>query len=121
LLVPRRACRQAQELEWDNLRGRGGDRVEDLSRWEGERLLGFLGIYGFGDSPELAGVVAPDARRRGIASALLDAAVSLCRERSAAHPLLIVPRQSIGGKRLGLRRGGTLDHSEHNLALSSPR
>jgi ribosomal protein S18 acetylase RimI-like enzyme len=106
------------KLEWDNLRGRSGGRVEDLLWWDGERLLGFLGIYGFGDSPELAGMVAPDARRRGIGSALLDAAVPLCRERSDRQPLLVVPRQSIGGKRLALRRGGTLDHSEHHLVLS---
>ena len=106
------------KLEWDNLRGRSGDRVEDLLWWEGERLLGFLGIYGFGESPELAGMVAPDARRRGIGSALLDAAVPLCRERGDRQPLLVVPRQSIAGKRLALSRGGTLDHSEHHLVLS---
>jgi ribosomal protein S18 acetylase RimI-like enzyme len=106
------------KLEWDNLRGRSGDRIEDLLWWEGERLVGFLGIYGFGDSPELAGMVAPDARRRGIGSALLDAAMPLCRERSDRRPLLVVPRQSIGGKRLALRHGGALDHSEHHLVLS---
>ena len=33
------------KLEWDKLRRRSGDRVEDLLWWEGERLLGFLGIY----------------------------------------------------------------------------
>ncbi|MGH2914488.1 MAG: GNAT family N-acetyltransferase [Solirubrobacteraceae bacterium] len=106
------------KLEWGNLRGRSGDRVEDLLWWEGERLLGFLGIYGFGDSPELAGMVAPQSRRRGIGAALLDGAVALCRERSDRQPLLVVPRQSIAGNRLALRRGGTLDHSEHHLVLS---
>ena len=106
------------KLEWDSLRGRSGDRVEDLLWWEGERLLGFIGIYGFGESPELAGMVAPDARRRGIGSALLDAAVPLCRERGDRQPLLVVPRQSIAGTRLALSRGGTLDHSEHHLVLS---
>jgi ribosomal protein S18 acetylase RimI-like enzyme len=105
------------KLEWDNLRSRSGDRVEDLLWWEGERLLGFLGIYTFGESPELAGMVAPGARGRGIGAALLDAAVALCRERSDRPPLLVVPRQSIDGKRLALRRGGTLDHSEHHLVL----
>jgi ribosomal protein S18 acetylase RimI-like enzyme len=105
------------KLEWDNLRSRSGDRVEDLLWWEGERLLGFLGIYTFGESPELAGMVAPDARGRGIGSALLDAAVPLCRERGNRPPLLVVPRQSLEGKRLALRRGGTLEHSEHHLVL----
>jgi ribosomal protein S18 acetylase RimI-like enzyme len=105
------------KLEWDNLRSRSGDRVEDLLWWEGERLLGFLGIYTFGESPELAGMVAPDARGRGIGSALLDAAVPLCRERGDRPPLLVVPRQSSEGKRLALRRGATLDHSEHHLVL----
>jgi ribosomal protein S18 acetylase RimI-like enzyme len=105
------------KLEWDNLRSRSGDRVEDLLWWEGERLLGFLGIYTFGDSPELAGMVAPDARGRGIGCALLDAAVTLCRERGDRPPLMVVPRQSTAGKRLALRRGGTLDHSEHHLVL----
>jgi ribosomal protein S18 acetylase RimI-like enzyme len=106
------------KLEWDNLRGRSGDRVEDLLWWEGDRLLGFLGIYSFSSPPELAGMVAPDARRRGIGSALLDAAIPLCRERTDRQPLLVVPRQSIGGRQLALRRGGTLDHSEHHLVLS---
>jgi ribosomal protein S18 acetylase RimI-like enzyme len=107
------------KLEWDNLRSRSrsGDRVEDLLWREGERLLGFLGIYTFGEPPELAGMVAPDARGRGIGSALLDAAVPLCRERGDRPPLLVVPRQSIEGKRLALRRGGTLHHSEHHLVL----
>jgi ribosomal protein S18 acetylase RimI-like enzyme len=106
------------KLEWGTLRGRSGDRVEDLMWSEGDRLLGFLGIYGFGSSLELAGMVSPDARRRGIGAALLDAALPLCREQSDRRPLLIVPRPSVAGKRLALRRGGVLDHSEHALVLS---
>jgi ribosomal protein S18 acetylase RimI-like enzyme len=106
------------KLEWGRLRRRTGDRVEDLLWWDGDRLLGFLGIYGHQSEPELAGMVAPDARRRGIGTALLDAAVSLCRERGDQRPLLIVPRPSLAGRRLALRRGGTLDHSEHALLLS---
>ena len=106
------------KLEWGTLRGRSGDRVEDLLWWEGDRLLGFLGLYGFGSSPELAGMVSPDARGRGIGGALLDAALELCRERGDQRPLLIVPRPSAAGKRVALRRGGVLDHSEHSLVLS---
>lgn len=77
-----------------------------------------LGIYGFESSPELAGMVSPDARGHDIGAALLDAAMPLCRERGDWRPLLIVPRPSAAGKRLALRRGGVLDHSEHALVLS---
>ncbi|MGZ6637937.1 MAG: GNAT family N-acetyltransferase [Solirubrobacteraceae bacterium] len=105
------------KLEWGTLRRRHGDRVEDLLWWEDDRLLGLLGVYGFESSPELAGMVAPEARCRGIGTALLDAAVPLCRERSDRQPLLIVPRPSVAGKRLALRRGAVLDHSEHALVL----
>jgi ribosomal protein S18 acetylase RimI-like enzyme len=108
------------KLEWGSLRGRSGDRVEDLLWWEGDRLAGFLGFYGLDTAPELAGMVAPDARRRGIGSALLDAALSLSRDRGDPPPLLIVPRPSEAGRRLALRRRGVLDHSEHALRLSGP-
>jgi ribosomal protein S18 acetylase RimI-like enzyme len=106
------------KLEWGSLRRRTGDRVEDLLWWDGDRLLGFLGLYSFGSSLELAGMVAPDARRRGIGTALLDAAIPLCRARGAPKALLIVPRPSVPGKRLALRHGAVLDHSEHALSLS---
>jgi ribosomal protein S18 acetylase RimI-like enzyme len=106
------------KLEWDALNHRSGERVEDLLWWDGDRLLGFLGLYGFEHAPELAGMVAPDARRRGIGGRLLDAALPLCRKRGDRRPLLIVPRPSVAGRRLALRRRGVLDHSEHALVLS---
>lgn len=107
------------KLEWGRLRARTGRRVEDLLWWENGRLAGFLGFYGPGSSLELAGMVAPDARRRGIGTALLDGAEPLAREYGHDTALLIVPRPSTAGRQLALRRGGTLDHSEHALELST--
>lgn len=105
------------KLEWGVLASRPGDRVQDLLWWDGETLLGFLGLYPFGaPTVELAGVVDPAARRQGIGSALLDAARPLIEGYERA--LLIVPRESAAGARLARRRGGTLDHSEHALLLS---
>jgi ribosomal protein S18 acetylase RimI-like enzyme len=106
------------KLEWGRLRRRSGDRVEDLLWWEDGRLLGFLGFYGYGTSLEMAGMVAPEARRRGIGTALLDAAGPLRGAHGYREALLIVPRASEAGKRLALRRGAVLHHSEHALALS---
>lgn len=106
------------KLEWGILRARSGDRVEDLLWWEGDRLLGFLGIYAFGaPAAELAGMVDPQARRRGIGTALLDAALPLVRERGYDPVLLVTPRSSAAARELALHRGGRLDHSEHAMEL----
>ena len=106
------------KLEWGTLEARSGSQVEDLLWWQGEQLLGFLGLYAFGASClELVGMVAPAARRRGIATALLDAALPLCRQRNYPRALLVVPGASVAGSRLAQHRGATLDHSEHALVL----
>jgi ribosomal protein S18 acetylase RimI-like enzyme len=106
------------KLEWSNLRTRPSDRVNDFLWWQDDLLLGFCGIYLFGGSvPEITGMVDPAARRRGLATALLDAAADNCRDRGVSRGLLVVPRPSVAGRELALRRGGTLDHSEHALLL----
>ncbi len=107
------------KLEWPALES--GDRVEALLWLEGRQLAGFLGLYAFIPEPiEMVGMVAPGWRRRGIGTALLDAALSACRERECGTPLLVVPRSSVAGKSLALRHGGVLDHSEHALVLVGP-
>jgi ribosomal protein S18 acetylase RimI-like enzyme len=106
------------KLEWGVLNARTGRDVEDLLWWNGDQLLGFLGLYAFAPpTAELAGMVDPDARRRGIATALLDAALPLCRERGYREALLVTPRQSSPGRSFALSRGAVLEHSEHALAL----
>jgi ribosomal protein S18 acetylase RimI-like enzyme len=106
------------KLEWNALRNRSGQAVEDVLWWEGDRLLGFLGIYTHGaPTVELAGMVDPAARRQGIGAALLDAGLEVCGQREHDSVLLVVPRPSAAGQSLARRRGGRLDHSEHALQL----
>lgn len=109
------------KLEWRVLRGRSGRQVEDLLWWDGDRCLGFLGLYAFAaPTVEIAGMVDPSARRGGIATALLDAAVALCVERAYDRALLVTPRSSTGGRAFALARGAALEHSEHALVLEGP-
>jgi ribosomal protein S18 acetylase RimI-like enzyme len=107
------------KLEWATLTNRSAEQQNDLLWWDGSQLLGFLGLYCFdGRNVELVGMVDPAARRTGIASSLLDAATVLCRERSYASVLLVVPRHSEAGRLLATKSGGVLDHSEHALVLT---
>ena len=106
------------KLEWGTLRARPDDRASDVLWWSGEQLLGFLGLYSYdGRTVELAGMVDPAVRRQGIAKALLDAALTLCRERAYEAALLVTPRASLAGRTLALARGAVLDHSEYALVL----
>lgn len=106
------------KLEWHALRHRSGKDVEDVLWWDAGRLLGFLGVYTHSaPTIELAGMVDPDARRRGIGAALLDAALGACRQREHSSILLVVPRHSVAGQSLALRHGARLDHCEYALQL----
>lgn len=106
------------KLEWGTLRSRTGDRVEDLLWWDGERLVGFAGLYAHGGLvTEIAGMVDPAARRAGIGARLLDAAVTQCLQRGEDRVLVVVPRPSVAGRALLSGRGGVLEHSEHAMVL----
>jgi ribosomal protein S18 acetylase RimI-like enzyme len=108
------------KLEWGDLRSRTGRRVDDLLWWDDDgRLLGFLGLYAFSaPTVELTGMVDPGSRRRSIATALVTAALPLCRERGYTKALLVVPRTPTAGRELALRLGGSLDHCEYALQLT---
>ncbi len=107
------------KLEWGVLRRRPEEKVDDWLWWDGDELLGFLGRYGFGGPKlELTGMVDPAARRRGIATALLDAALAVCAADGLDDAWLIVPGESVGGRALVAKRNGELDHSEHALVLN---
>jgi len=106
------------KLEWGVLRSRGGEIVEDLLWWDGDRLTGFLGLYAFGEpTVEIAGMVDPPARRRGIGTELLATALATCRARGHERALLVTPRGSVAGRAFALSRGAVLEHSEHALVL----
>lgn len=100
--------------------GAGGDDVgAEVLWWDADRLVGFAGLYAFGAGGlEIAGMVDPDARRRGVATALLDAALPLGRDLGHPTALLVTPRDSPGGAAFARGRGAVLEHSEHALALA---
>jgi ribosomal protein S18 acetylase RimI-like enzyme len=109
------------KLEWPSLRSRPDDEVRDILYWDDNRLLGFLGLYALGSPTiELAGMVDPAARRRGVATSLLNAALELCKQRNSGQVLLVTPRVCEAGKLFALAKGAAPEHCEHALALTGP-
>ena len=80
---------------------------------EGDRLVAYAGryVFGGGSTPEIAGMVAPGARRKGIGSQLLAAL--------GGSGLLVVPTTTPAGRAFAISKGATLDHSEHFLVLGA--
>jgi ribosomal protein S18 acetylase RimI-like enzyme len=106
------------KLEWGVLRDRQGDATRDFLWLQDGQPLGFLGLYAYASSTiEIAGMVAPEARRRGIATALLEAALPTCHAHGGGSALLVVPRHSVGGHAFARGRRGALEHSEHALIM----
>jgi ribosomal protein S18 acetylase RimI-like enzyme len=105
------------ELGWLTRQPAEGSRAFVWQIDDAGPLVGFCGIYGFGARAELAGMVDPAHRRRGIGRALLDAAAGELHSRGTTTALLITPRDTPAGGAFALAAGGKLEHSEHFMVL----
>lgn len=86
------------KLNWDMLQSREENEVNDIFHHENGKLVGFLGLYGFGNKVEVCGMVAPDYRRRGIFTQLYRKAETVLKERGIQHILLNAPSNSESSK-----------------------
>ncbi|MHC0038316.1 GNAT family N-acetyltransferase [Pseudoneobacillus sp. C159] len=82
------------KLNWDMLETRPENEIHDFFHYENDKLVGFLGLYGFGNKVELCGMVHPDYRRRGIFTQLFHEAEKLIAERQYKKVLLNAPTTS---------------------------
>ena len=64
-------------------------------------------------------MVDPDARRRGIGRALVDAALPIVKAHGVERILAVVPRPSAAGQEFCRSFGMTYEHSEHGLRLDA--
>ncbi|MFJ7727379.1 GNAT family N-acetyltransferase [Neobacillus sp. NPDC097160] len=86
------------KLNFDMLKNREENNKEDFFHYEDERLVGFLGSYGFGNKVELCGMVHPDYRRRGIFSRLLQMGLVEAENQNRKTVLLNAPTDSQSAK-----------------------
>jgi ribosomal protein S18 acetylase RimI-like enzyme len=85
------------KLNEDMLRSRTHD-MNDYFHYADRKLVGFLGLYGFGSSYELCGMVHPDFRKDGIFTNLFHESIDSLKERGIKKLLINAPGSSKSGK-----------------------
>lgn len=110
------------KLNWEMLNERIGHETNDFLFYEDEKLVGFLGMYGFGrDEIEITGMVHPDYRRAGIFTQLVKAAGEECLNRNV-NPntivnsmLFVTERQIEGASSFSKKAGASYEFSEYKM------
>lgn len=82
------------KLNWEMLELRNDQEQTDFFHYENEELVGFIGLYGFGNKVEVCGMVHPHYRRKGIFTRLLDEALTEIKRQEAEVVLLNGPANS---------------------------
>lgn len=109
-------------LNWPSLRRRSPYEINDFLYYDGQELLGFLGLYQFAThEAEASAMVHPAYRRRGIFTRLLAAGKEELRERNAPEMLFFADRKSLAVKPVARALNATYDHSEYLMTLTPGR
>jgi ribosomal protein S18 acetylase RimI-like enzyme len=113
------ACEKGEpfelKLNWDMLQTRPEDEIHDFFHYENEKLVGFIGLYGFGNKVELCGMVHPDYRRKGIFTQLFNQAEQEMLERKYKQILLNAPSKSESAKEFLKTKSCSYTFSEHQM------
>lgn len=112
-------CEKADQitlkLNWDLLESRAENEQNDFFHYEEDVLVGFLGIYGFGNKAEICGMVHPEKRRQGIFQSLLKQALDEVAPRNVETVLLNIPARSESGRRFVTKQPFEMAFSEHQM------
>lgn len=102
------------------LRNRPGDETNDFLYYEDDKLVGLLSFDDLGqEDREMTGMVHPDYRRRGIFSALLEAAKGEAKRRGIERLIIVCERFSRSGQAFVEAIGAQYDFSEHKMILET--
>lgn len=106
------------KLNWDMLETRSADEENDLLYYDGNTLIGFLGLYCIGQKSreiEITGMVHPDNRRKGLFKELFNVARKECVARNAERILLVCERASEEGISFARFAGAQYSFSEYRM------
>lgn len=87
----------------------------DFLHYEQDELVAFLGLYSFGSTVEVCGMVTPSNRRKGHFSRLFQQGMVLAKEMGFKKILLNAPAGSSEAKVFLSKQGATYGFSEHQM------
>ncbi|UXH44821.1 GNAT family N-acetyltransferase [Rossellomorea vietnamensis] len=102
------------KLNWEMLKKRKNDQ-DDFLLYKDGRLVGFLGIYGFGDSYEICGMIHPQFRRQHLFQELFQEALHSLNSRTVNTLLLNIPGSSTSGKGFISHMDAVYDFTEYEM------
>lgn len=106
------------KMNWDMLKSRPPQQNNDFLCYDGEQLVGFLGLYdieGQRREIELTGLVHPQYRRRGIFKALFESARQKCTAMKAERMLLVSERSKLPAAGFAASVGAVYFSSEYKM------
>ncbi len=110
----------SMKLSLTTLRSRSGKETNDFLYYEDGELVGLLSLDNHGtEDKETTGMVHPDCRRKGVFTALLDAAKEEAASRGIQRLILICERFSRSGQAFIEADGAEYDLSEHRMVLDT--
>lgn len=115
-------CKQADDIQLklnqNMLKSRPKAETNDFLAYQGEQLVGFLGIYQFqAKEVEISGMVHPSVRRHSVFSSLVSAATEEIRRRGVPKMVFINAKGSVSGKAFLESIGATYTFSEYWMQL----
>ena len=102
------------KLNWEMLRARESDQL-DFLHYENEELIAFLGLYSFGSTAEVTGMVKPSGRRKGYFTQLFIDAMAVAKQIDYKKILLNAPASSNAAKEFLKKQGAIYKFSEHQM------
>lgn len=102
------------KLNWEMLRKRETDEL-DYFHYENNELIAFLGLYAFGSTVEVCGMVKPSERRKGYFQRLFSQGMETAKRRGYKKTLLNAPASSSAAKGFLANQNVQYSHSEHQM------
>jgi ribosomal protein S18 acetylase RimI-like enzyme len=95
----------------------GMKSINEFMYFDGERLIGYIGICSFGGPWEVNGMVDPEYRRQGVSTKLFELVLAEAKRKDSSGMLLLSDRHSDSGQKFIAAIGARYNHSEYEMYL----